>query len=314
MRKPLKVSRAFTLIELLVVIAIISILAAVLFPVFATAREKARQTQCSSNAKQLSLAWIQYVQDYDELVPCGAPMTIPNGGIMMHGLAWGSQLYPYVKSKGVYTCPDDDTKVTGSKTECSYAMNTNTAVNINSGYRIGNVASTFLAPAMSVLLFESKGAIVNDITTVYYSNVALQQGYEAGNYYSGNWGTPVGNGYWVFDNTQQGSRAFLATVCQTGWIGNLGATSCAAYDGVGSYVFAPGGGNGVYTGSASQDGVHSGGSVYAFCDGHVKWLKGTAVSAGATALTQTADEDDTGKYAAGTQSTNTKWAGTFSIR
>ena len=58
--------RAFTLIELLVVIAIIAILAAILFPVFAQAREKARQTSCISNLKQLSLGWQMYIQDYDE--------------------------------------------------------------------------------------------------------------------------------------------------------------------------------------------------------------------------------------------------------
>ena len=61
--------RGFTLIELLVVIAIIAILAAILFPVFAKAREKARQITCTSNEKQLGLAFLQYVQDYDETYP-----------------------------------------------------------------------------------------------------------------------------------------------------------------------------------------------------------------------------------------------------
>jgi prepilin-type N-terminal cleavage/methylation domain-containing protein len=61
--------RGFTLIELLVVIAIIAILAAILFPVFAQARAKARQTQCLSNSKQIGMAMMQYVQDYDELYP-----------------------------------------------------------------------------------------------------------------------------------------------------------------------------------------------------------------------------------------------------
>src|SRR5437879_2648731 len=69
MVSPTKRSRGFTLIELLVVIAIIAILAAILFPVFAQAREKARQTSCLSNAKQMGLAVMMYVQDYDETFP-----------------------------------------------------------------------------------------------------------------------------------------------------------------------------------------------------------------------------------------------------
>ena len=101
----------FTLIELLVVIAIIAILAAILFPVFAKAREKARQTSCTSNLKQLSLASLQYMQDYDEVVPCNW-MAIKNPPGVVPGQATPFQpelgsLYPYTKSTGVYICPDD---------------------------------------------------------------------------------------------------------------------------------------------------------------------------------------------------------------
>src|ERR1700733_12377722 len=90
--------RAFTLIELLVVIAIIAILAAILFPVFAQAREKARQTSCLSNEKQLALAAVQYTQDYDEMWPIAS-----TGG--QYG--WAGKLYAYVKSVQVFQCPDD---------------------------------------------------------------------------------------------------------------------------------------------------------------------------------------------------------------
>lgn len=86
--------KGFTLIELLVVIAIIAILAAILFPVFAKAREKARQSACSSNLKQIMLAVTQYSQDYDEMILVG-PDT---GGPV-------AVLEPYIKSSAIWVCP-----------------------------------------------------------------------------------------------------------------------------------------------------------------------------------------------------------------
>ncbi len=92
--------RGFTLIELLVVIAIIAILAAILFPVFAKAREKARQASCASNLKQLALGILMYVQDYDEMMP--REVAWDYSGLVWH---WYDQVMPYVKNVQLYACP-----------------------------------------------------------------------------------------------------------------------------------------------------------------------------------------------------------------
>jgi prepilin-type N-terminal cleavage/methylation domain-containing protein/prepilin-type processing-associated H-X9-DG protein len=93
--------RGFTLIELLVVIAIIAILAAILFPVFARARENARKNSCLSNLKQLGNGMMMYVQDYDECFPGYFPAWPTPGP----GSSWWEGIYPYVKNDKVYVCP-----------------------------------------------------------------------------------------------------------------------------------------------------------------------------------------------------------------
>lgn len=96
-------TKGFTLIELLVVIAIIAILAAILFPVFAQARESARKAQCMSNMKQIGLALAQYTQDYDETMPL--PDYQPRTGPKADRYSWRFSVQPYVKNRGVFECP-----------------------------------------------------------------------------------------------------------------------------------------------------------------------------------------------------------------
>jgi prepilin-type N-terminal cleavage/methylation domain-containing protein/prepilin-type processing-associated H-X9-DG protein len=97
----------FTLIELLVVIAIISILAAILFPVFARARENARRASCMSNLKQIALGVFQYKQDYDEKLPLylGATAAYPNS------YGWPAYIQPYLKSTQIFQCPSEPNEV-----------------------------------------------------------------------------------------------------------------------------------------------------------------------------------------------------------
>ena len=99
--------RAFTLIELLVVIAIISILAAIIFPVFSSAREKARQASCTSNEKQIGLAMLQYAQDYDEVLTRSFYGSATADSDMTANYKWMDAVYPYVKNQQVFTCPSD---------------------------------------------------------------------------------------------------------------------------------------------------------------------------------------------------------------
>ncbi|NLO04664.1 MAG: DUF1559 domain-containing protein [candidate division WS1 bacterium] len=98
----------FTLIELLVVIAIIAILAAILFPVFARAREKARQTSCLNNVKQLSLGLLMYMGDYDGSFPSGSAAAWGDGTYPNHPYgAWADGIQPYIKNNQIYICPSD---------------------------------------------------------------------------------------------------------------------------------------------------------------------------------------------------------------
>jgi prepilin-type N-terminal cleavage/methylation domain-containing protein len=149
---------AFTLIELLVVIAIIALLAAILFPVFSLARERARQSACASNLKQIGLGMLQYIQDYDETTPA----TQNSGG---NSTGWAGRIYPYIKNTQVFACPSDSRSTTGLGNTTvngiveknylvSYAFNQSVRGSGLGSAKDGVRLAAFTSPPSTVALFE----------------------------------------------------------------------------------------------------------------------------------------------------------------
>ena len=143
-------SRAFTLIELLVVIAIIAILASILFPVFAQARAKARQTSCASNLKQMGTASTMYLQDYDETMLCYV-----NGSSNY----WPNAIAPYVKERRIWYCPDFP-RNTGapSPNSSTYGANFN-IVNCINGAPAPLILASYTRPSELLWIADSEDSV-----------------------------------------------------------------------------------------------------------------------------------------------------------
>ena len=261
------------------VIAIIAILAAILFPVFASAREKARQTSCASNEKQLGLAFIQYIQDYDECFPNTTALA---GG--PNGFGWPGMIYPYVKSTAVYTCPDDTANASGSQVPISYGLNNGIVYN-TSPLGINGVLSKFTAPANTVLLLEVQSDVSNASITTDLGDPTTPTSYSGWLC----WGSTIAlanNGACyaavVSGGTVTGYKAFTEPLA-TGFLYNP------------HWPTSP-------TSKPADAARHTSGANYLLADWHVKYLVATKVSPGGAASKPTNLPDATSNgEAEGTQ-------------
>ena len=232
--------RAFTLIELLVVIAIIAILAAILFPVFAQARAKARQTACLSNMKQAGVAVTMYREDYDAHYPRAYGI---NDGKDVIG--WADAIQPYAKNIQFLHCPDDP------NAQSSDPKAFPNAVGAGPGY-----TSYFYNLALAPTTFTANSASVSVIdASLTHSALSIMIG-DGISYDAGNIQPYVGtNGSGVYGN----GLLCAGPIIQT-YNGGKGDVNC--------------GDQALHDPSSKR---HSGGASYAFADGHAKWAKQTAI-------------------------------------
>lgn len=194
--------RAFTLIELLVVIAIIAILAAILFPVFAKAREKAQQSSCLSNQRQLGLGFLQYFQDHDDRFPMTKGDTV-----------WPDTLQPYMRSYDILRCPTDDSQNWKQPLEGSTKTRV-TSYSLN-GY-LPPARATEANPNPAPNPYNHVGRIRTPANVIFLAESARNW---TGNYFHAHvWNPPASASHWLQDkdrpddiNVDRHSGGFNAT-------------------------------------------------------------------------------------------------------
>lgn len=279
----------FTLVELLVVIAIISILSAILFPVFQGVRENARRTACLSNQKQVGLGLLQYAQDQDEHLPGG---VLPAGSpFFWAGQGWAGQCAAYLHAPAVLRCPNDPTLEAGPHDQVvSYGYNINLVEGDGTfdGIALPGLSLAALsAPARTVALFEVSGVTA----ALADRDEGAGPGGTPGRYFSAS-GNGLDNRLYAHKTPETGTDNLYAT-------GALGAR--------------PTGDGGQFQ---PATGRHSGGSCYLFADGHVAWLRGADVSSGLPADRPADPQGATGAgfSAAGAESAAPAARATFSPR
>ncbi len=260
----------FTLVELLVVIAIIALLASILFPVLASVRDKARQTSCLSNQRQLGLGMMLYVQDYDEQYPMG--LGIAYGKRVWAGEGWAGVILPYTRSSVVYRCPTQFSELNSSHDlPVSYGYNVNlVAVPEDEDDENGPVPPGLNLSALSscsrtVMLFEVSGILAN----IADSREGTGSPQTVGRNYSGS-----GNG---LDNRLYGQKDWNTRVENQYATGYIGSRTPPNPD---------------QTQFVAKTGRHNGGANWLLADGHAKWATGSSISSGLNAARSDCNQDN----------------------
>lgn len=174
----------FTLIELLVVVAIVSLLAAILFPVFSRARENARRASCQSNIQQIGLGLLQYIADYDETLPCsfyGSFGDSTPAGSATNNYKWMDAIFPYAKNEAVFNCPSDSATNTyrfrDGVNYGSYGMNGAYGSDITDSQTPPRSASNLLVRMSAVMVPSTTVWITDNNNSVSDTNTGGSQGF-----------------------------------------------------------------------------------------------------------------------------------------